>query len=55
LFASFANMQRYMFPLIEVACRGCGGLYLLQEGMPNAPDLCDVCDFFARRELSTVS
>jgi hypothetical protein len=34
---------------------GCGGLYLLQEGVTSAPDLCDVCDFFARRELSTVS
>jgi tRNA(Ile)-lysidine synthase TilS/MesJ/sulfur carrier protein ThiS len=55
LFASFANMQRYMFPLLEATCRGCGGLYLLQEGVSNAPDLCDVCDFFARRELSTVS
>jgi len=44
-----------MFPLLEATCRGCGGLYLLQEGVTNAPDLCDVCDFFARRELSTVS
>jgi tRNA(Ile)-lysidine synthase TilS/MesJ len=54
LFTAFQNMQRYMFPFVEAACRGCGGTYLLQEGMSNAPDLCDVCDFFARRELSTV-
>jgi tRNA(Ile)-lysidine synthase TilS/MesJ/sulfur carrier protein ThiS len=55
LFAAFQNMQRYMFPLLEATCRGCGGVYLQQEGVANAPDLCDVCDFFARRELSTVS
>jgi tRNA(Ile)-lysidine synthase TilS/MesJ len=55
LFSSFETMQRYMFPLLEATCRGCGGLYLLQEGVANAPDLCDVCDFFARRELSTVN
>jgi tRNA(Ile)-lysidine synthase TilS/MesJ len=55
LFSAFETMQRYMFPLLEATCRGCGGLYLLQEGIANAPDLCDVCDFFARRELSTVS
>lgn len=55
LFSAFANMQRYMFPLLEATCRGCDGVYLLQEGVANAPDLCDVCDFFARRELSTVS
>ena len=54
LFTAFQNMQRYMFPFVEAGCRGCGGTYLLQEGMSNAPDLCDVCDFFARRELSTV-
>jgi tRNA(Ile)-lysidine synthase TilS/MesJ/sulfur carrier protein ThiS len=54
LFSSFATMQRYMFPMIEATCRACGGVYLLQEGVPNAPDLCDVCDFFARRELTTV-
>lgn len=55
LFAAFQNMQRYMFPLLEATCRGCGAVYLLQEGVANPPDLCDVCDFFARRELSTVS
>lgn len=55
LFNSFDTMQKYMFPMVEVLCRGCGGLYLLQEGVPNAPDLCDVCDYFARRELSRVS
>lgn len=55
LFAAFENMQRYMFPLLEGTCRGCGGVYLLQEGVSNLPDLCDVCDFLARRELSTVS
>ena len=55
LFAAFQNMQRYMFPLLEATCRGCDGVYLLQEGISNLPDLCDVCDFLARRELSTVS
>lgn len=55
LFNAFETMQRYMFPMVEVECRGCGGLYLLQEGVPNAPDLCDVCDYFARRELSLIS
>lgn len=55
LFSAFENMQRYMFPMIESTCRGCGGVYLLQEGMANAPDLCDVCDLFARRELTTVA
>jgi tRNA(Ile)-lysidine synthase TilS/MesJ len=54
LFSSFENMQRYMFPMIEATCRICEGVYLLQEGVTNAPDLCDVCDFFARRELTTV-
>ncbi|HET8642073.1 MAG TPA: hypothetical protein VFM37_09040 [Pseudonocardiaceae bacterium] len=54
LFASFENMQRYMFPMIEATCRICEGVYLLQEGVSNAPDLCDVCDFFARRELTVV-
>jgi tRNA(Ile)-lysidine synthase TilS/MesJ len=54
LFSSFENMQRYMFPMIEATCRVCEGVYLLQEGMSNAPDMCDVCDFFARRELATV-
>jgi tRNA(Ile)-lysidine synthase TilS/MesJ len=54
LFSSFENMQRYMFPMIESTCRICEGVYLLQEGVSNAPDLCDVCAFFARRELTTV-
>ncbi|HEY0637889.1 MAG TPA: hypothetical protein VGD67_09600 [Pseudonocardiaceae bacterium] len=55
LFSSFEAMQRYMFPLLEASCRVCEGVYLLQEGVPNPADLCDVCDFFARRELTTVS
>jgi tRNA(Ile)-lysidine synthase TilS/MesJ len=54
LFSSFENMQRYMFPMIEATCRACEGVYLMQEGTSNAPDLCDVCDFFARRELTIV-
>jgi len=54
LFSSFENMQRYMFPMVEAKCRACQGVYLLQEGIANAPDLCDVCDFFARRELTDV-
>lgn len=52
LFSAFENMQRYMFPMVESKCRYCGGVYLLQEGLPNAVDVCDVCDFFARRELN---
>ncbi len=55
LFHAFENMQRYMFPMVESECRACGGVYLLQEGVTNAADICDVCDYFARRELSTVS
>lgn len=55
LFSAFENMQRYMFPMIESTCRICRGVYLLQEGVSNPADLCDVCDFFARRELTTVS
>jgi len=54
LFSAFENMQRYMFPMVEATCRICQGVYLLQEGISNAPDVCDVCDFFARRELTTV-
>lgn len=54
LFSSFENMQRYMFPMLESNCRICEGVYLMQEGVSNAPDLCDVCDFFARRELTVV-
>lgn len=54
LFSAFENMQRYMFPMVEAKCRVCQGVYLLQEGVSNAPDLCDVCDFFARRELTHV-
>lgn len=52
LFSSFENMQRYMFPMAEATCRICGGVYLQQEGVSNAPDLCDVCDFLARKELN---
>ncbi|MEO3808453.1 hypothetical protein ABGB17_05565 [Sphaerisporangium sp. B11E5] len=52
LFESFATMQRYMFPLVEQKCRVCGGVYILQEGVPNPADLCDVCDFFGRQEFS---
>ncbi|MFY1636204.1 hypothetical protein ACN27F_23500 [Solwaraspora sp. WMMB335] len=55
MFSAFENMQRYMFPFMEATCRICGGVYLQQEGVANATDLCDVCDFFARRELTTVS
>ncbi len=55
LFNAFDTMQKYMFPMVEVPCRCCGGVYLLQEGVPNAPDFCDVCDFFAQRELTLVT
>ncbi len=54
LFSAYENMQRYRFPMIEATCRICEGVYLLQEGVANAVDLCDVCEFFARRELTTV-
>jgi tRNA(Ile)-lysidine synthase TilS/MesJ len=52
LFAAYQNMQRYMFPLVERTCRVCNGVYLVQEGVPNPADLCDVCEFFARQELT---
>ncbi|MFF0312686.1 hypothetical protein ACFYSC_35125 [Streptosporangium sp. NPDC004379] len=53
LFEAFANMQRYMFPLVEDKCRVCEGVYVMQEGVPGNPaGLCDVCDFFARREFA---
>lgn len=52
LFSAFGMMQRYMFPLVERTCRVCRGVYLVQEGVPNPADLCDVCDFFARQELT---
>lgn len=55
LFNAFDTMQKYMFPMVEVPCRGCGGVYLLQEGISNAANICDVCDFFARRELNLVT
>jgi tRNA(Ile)-lysidine synthase TilS/MesJ/sulfur carrier protein ThiS len=43
LFRAFENMQRYMFPLLESECGVCGGTYLLQEGVDNPVELCDVC------------
>lgn len=51
LFSAFGEMQRYMFPTVERTCRTCAGIYLVQEGMPNPADLCDVCEFFARQEM----
>ena len=52
LFESFQTMQRYMFPTVERTCRCCEGVYLVQEGVPNPADLCDVCGFFARQEMT---
>ncbi|WP_147268670.1 hypothetical protein [Sphaerisporangium album] len=52
LFESFANMQRYMFPFVEQKCRMCEGVYILQEGVQNPPDLCDVCEFFGKMGFS---
>ncbi|GII85587.1 hypothetical protein Ssi03_35770 [Sphaerisporangium siamense] len=52
LFESFANMQRYMFPFVEQKCRVCEGVYILQEGVQNPPDLCDVCEFFGAQGFS---
>jgi tRNA(Ile)-lysidine synthase TilS/MesJ len=52
LFESFRNIQRTMLPMVEDRCRVCAGSYLLQEGTSNPAGLCDVCDFFARQELS---
>ena len=43
LFNAFENMQRYMFPMLEAECSICGGTYLLQEGVDNPVELCDVC------------
>jgi tRNA(Ile)-lysidine synthase TilS/MesJ len=52
LFEAFANMQRYMFPLVEEKCRVCEGVFVLQEGVRNPVGICDVCDFFARQEFA---
>jgi sulfur carrier protein ThiS len=52
LFSAFDMMQKNMFPLVERNCRVCDTVYLVQEGVPNPTDLCDVCDFFARQELT---
>jgi tRNA(Ile)-lysidine synthase TilS/MesJ/sulfur carrier protein ThiS len=52
LFEAFTTMQRYMFPTVERDCRCCEGVYLVQEGVPNPADLCDVCGFFTRQELT---
>lgn len=50
LFNAFENVQRSLLPLVDDLCRVCGGLYVLQEGVPNPAGLCDVCGFFARQE-----
>ncbi|SRR6266566_4706300 len=52
LFAAYEQIQQNMMPMMERTCRVCEGLYVLQEGVPNPEDMCDVCDFFARQELS---
>jgi tRNA(Ile)-lysidine synthase TilS/MesJ len=52
LFNAFRNIQRSMLPIVQDRCRVCQGNYLLQEGTPNPAGLCDVCDFFARQELT---
>ncbi len=52
VFAAFANVQRYSFPMVEQSCGICGGIYILQEGVANPPDRCDVCDLLARQGLA---
>jgi tRNA(Ile)-lysidine synthase TilS/MesJ len=54
VFASFANTQRYSFPMVEQVCRTCGGIYVLQEGLPNPPDRCDVCELLRRHGFAVV-
>jgi tRNA(Ile)-lysidine synthase TilS/MesJ/sulfur carrier protein ThiS len=51
LFSAFDNVQRSLLPPVDDTCRVCGGLYLLQEGVPNPAGLCDVCGFFQRQEV----
>jgi tRNA(Ile)-lysidine synthase TilS/MesJ len=51
LFRAFENMQRYMFPLLESECGVCGGTYLLQEGVDNPVDMCDVCTVLSAEGL----
>jgi tRNA(Ile)-lysidine synthase TilS/MesJ/sulfur carrier protein ThiS len=51
LFSAFENVQRSLVPPRHDMCRVCGGLYLLQDGVPNPAGLCDVCGFFQRHEV----
>jgi tRNA(Ile)-lysidine synthase TilS/MesJ/sulfur carrier protein ThiS len=48
LFSSFANTQRYSFPMIENSCNLCGAVYLLQENQQNQLGYCDVCALLMR-------
>jgi tRNA(Ile)-lysidine synthase TilS/MesJ len=52
LFHAFEKMRRYTIDEEHRACRVCGGSYLVLPGRSNPADLCDVCWFFIRHELS---
>jgi hypothetical protein len=49
-----AHVQQSLVPADEGKCRVCGGTYLLQEGVPNPADLCDVCGYFVRNEYARI-
>ncbi|MDI5962328.1 hypothetical protein POF50_000475 [Streptomyces sp. SL13] len=50
VFNAFENVQRTLLPSVDDTCRVCGGLYVLQEGVPNPAGRCDVCGFLERQE-----
>ncbi len=50
-FNAFANMQKYMEPMVSEQCGNCGGAIIPQPGYPGPKNLCDVCDVFSRMEL----
>lgn len=49
LFDAFDRIQLSLMPPNESACVVCGATYLLQEGVDNPPERCDVCTFFAKQ------
>lgn len=52
LFEAYSNVQHYVKPPAEDACRVCGGTYAIQAAVTNPPQICDVCNFFIRQEYS---
>jgi tRNA(Ile)-lysidine synthase TilS/MesJ/sulfur carrier protein ThiS len=54
VFGSFENTQRYSFPLVEQVCASCGGVCVLQEGVENQPNYCDVCALLMRHGFAAL-